>query len=149
MQDYRMRSRDGCKHVDGLERFDLMKLQPANSDDARVRDFLADSLALWRVAGEVECGEPPVVAVIRAGNGAVVRVERASLQETGFRWFVHSRTAGGSSEGVSSERSRPCASIVGVLKAIGGALDVDRGSAVRIAPSPEGVPPLRSGGGQQ
>jgi hypothetical protein len=124
-----------------------MKLQGANSDDARVRGFLADSLALWCVAGEVESGEPPVVAVIRAGSGAVVRVERASLQDTGFRWFVHSRIAGGSSEDVGSERSRPCASMVGVLKAMRIALDVDRGSAVRIAPSPEGPPPLRSGEG--
>ena len=119
----------------------------AKPDDVTVRRFLADSLALWCVAGEVESGEPPVVAVIRAGNGAVVRVERASLQDTGFRWFVHSRTAGESPEGVSGERSRPCGSMVGVLKAMRVALDVDRGSAVRIAPSPEGPPPLRSGGG--
>ena len=61
--------------------------------DTRVRAFLADSLDLWRVAGEIEPGQSPVVAVIRAETGTVVRVERTSVQDTGFRWFVHSRSA--------------------------------------------------------
>ena len=108
--------------------------QHASADDVKVRDFLADSLALWRVAGAVEAGEPPIVAVIRASTGAVVRVERASVQDTGFRWFVHSRGASESPAAPCEERSRPCASMVGLLNAVRGALGVDRGSAVRIAP---------------
>jgi hypothetical protein len=34
------------------------------------------------------------------------------------------------------ERSRPCASLVGLLNALRGALDVERGNAVRIAAAP-------------
>ena len=43
---------------------------------ARVREFLADSLALWKVDGAVETGVLPVVAVIRVSSGATVWVER-------------------------------------------------------------------------
>ena len=107
--------------------------------DSGMRAFLADSLALWRVAGEIEAGQAPVVAIIRTDSGAVVRVERTAVQKTGFRWFVHSR-AGDAAPG---ERSRPCGSLVGLLNAIRSALGVDRGTAVRIAPAPEERPPLR------
>ena len=100
----------------------------AHGNDARVRDFLADSLALWRVAGTVEAGELPVVAVIRAGDGAIVRIERPE-QDMPFRWLVLAGAAGAS-------RTRPCASLVGLLNAVRHALGVDRGGAVRIAPAP-------------
>ena len=90
-------------------------------NDDRIREFLKDSLALWRVDGTVEAGETPVVAVIRAHDGPTVRVERKSPP---FRWLVH------------AERPRPCASIAGVLNALRGALGVERGTAIRVTPAP-------------
>ncbi len=122
-----------------------MNARTSSVADARVRAFLADSLALWRVAGEIEAGQSPVVAVIRADSGAVVRVERTLVQDAGFRWFVHSRSA---SAAAGTERSRPCASLVGLLNAIRSALGVDRGSAVRIAPSPANHSAAEEGGGR-
>ena len=90
-------------------------------NDDRIRDFLKDSLILWRVDGTVEPGEAPVVAVIRAGDGTTVRIERKPAP---FRWLVH------------AERPRPCASIAGVLNALRSALGVERGSAIRVTPAP-------------
>ena len=86
-------------------------------NDERIREFLKDSLALWRIAGTVEAGEAPIVAVIRARDGTSVRVEQKAPP---FRWIVH------------AERPRPCASIAGVLNALRGALGVERGEAVRV-----------------
>jgi hypothetical protein len=87
-------------------------------NDERIREFLSDSLALWRVAGTVEPGEAPIVAVIRARDGTTLRVERKSPP---FRWIVH------------ADRPRPCASIGGVLNALRSALGVARGDALRVA----------------
>jgi len=106
----------------------------ASVDDVRVRVFLADSLALWRVAGTVEAGEPPIVAVIRANDGPILWVERPSGQGMPFRWFV--RWRGAAPGGPREEHPRACASLVGMLNAVRGALGVDRGAAVRIAPAP-------------
>ena len=104
------------------------------ADPAQVREFFADSLALWSVAGSVEAGAAPVVAVIRAGGGTVW-VERPA-GDAPWRWFVRWRGAD-----MREERSRPCASLVGLLNAVRGALGVERGNAVRIAPSPEPAAP--------
>lgn len=98
---------------------------------ARVRALLADSLALWQVAGTVDAGAPPAFAVIRACGGATVWVEGPVGHGMPGRWFVRWR-----SPGMPAERSRPCASLVGMLNAVRGALGVDRGSALRIAPAP-------------
>jgi hypothetical protein len=106
-------------------------------DDSRVRSFLADSLALWRVAGTVEAGEDPVVAVVRADDGAIVWVERPAGQELPCRWLVRWRSAGEAPGAPRETRPRPCASLVGMLGAVRGALGVNRGSAVRIAPAPD------------
>ena len=103
----------------------------SSADAARVREFLADSLALWSVDGAVEAGVRPVVAVIRAGAGTVAWVERPAGDDVPWRWFVRWR-----GPGMPEERSRPCASLVGLLNALRGALGVERGSAVRIALPP-------------
>jgi len=92
--------------------------------------FIADSLALWQVEGEVAAGTAPVVALIRAG-GCVIAIERTTEDDAPWRWFVRWRDAS-----MREERSRPCASIPGLLNALRRALDVERGSAVRIAASP-------------
>ena len=104
-------------------------LSAAHVQDARVRDLLADSLALWRVTGTVEAGELPVVAVIRTDAGAIVRVERPVQADMPFRWLVRARGGG-------SQHARPCASLVGLLNGIRKALGVERGGALRIAPAP-------------
>lgn len=83
--------------------------------------FLSDTLDLWRVAGTVEAGDAPVVAIVRTLDGAEISIERATPP---FRWIVR------------SERPRPCASLVGLLNALRAALGVERGSAVRVAPAP-------------
>ena len=107
--------------------------------DADVRALLADSLALWRVDGAVAAGALPVVAVIHAGD-ATVWVERPAEGEP-WRWFVRWR-----SPDMREERSRPCASLVGLLNAVRGALGVERGSALRVVAAPEELPPLRQRG---
>ena len=107
--------------------------------DTGVREFLADSLALWRVDGSVEAGALPVVVVVRAG-GATVWVERPA-GDAPWRWFVRWR-----SPEMQEERSRPCASLVGLLNAVRGALGVERGNAVRVVATPVELPPLRQRG---
>ena len=89
--------------------------------DEHIREFLTDSLALWRVEGSVEAGEAPVVAVVRTNDGTTVRIERKSAP---FRWLVH------------AERPRPCASMAGVLNTLRSALGVERGSPIRVTPAP-------------
>jgi len=89
--------------------------------DERIREFLTDSLALWRVEATVESGEAPIVAVVRAPDGATIRIERKSAP---FRWLVH------------AGRPRSCASFAGVLNALRGALGVERGSPIRVTPAP-------------
>ena len=100
--------------------------------DARLRAVLADSLALWRVEGTVEAGVPPAVAQIRAHDGTLISVERIPEKTLPFRWMVCARRPCDT----HPERPRPCGSLVGVLSALRAALGVDRGSPVRIAPSP-------------
>ena len=97
----------------------------------RVREFLADSLALWMVEGTVEAGALPVVAVIHACGGTTVWIEHPGGNEVPWRWFVRWR-----SPDMRDERARPCASLVGLLNAVRGALGVARGSALQIAAAP-------------
>ena len=97
--------------------------------DDRLLPFLSDTLAMWGVTGSVEGGAAPVVALIRAHNGTVVWIERAGA-ELPFRWFACWHAAGNEADGA---HRRACASLVGLLGALRRALDVDRGSPVRIA----------------
>ena len=91
--------------------------------------FLSDTLAMWGIAGTVECGDAPVVAFIRTQDGTLVWIERAGA-DIPFRWFARWRVAGDAED---AAYRRPCASLVGLLSALRRALDVDRGSAVRVA----------------
>jgi hypothetical protein len=104
-------------------------------NDLRLRTFLEDSLDLWRVEGTVDSGETPVVAIVRAANGTIAWIERPLDVQAPFRWLVRWRVAGAATGGPREQRPRPCGSLVGVLKTLRGALDVDRGSAVRIVPA--------------
>ena len=113
-----------------------MSANPPAVEDEQLRVFLADSLALWQVAGTVCLGAVPVVAEVRAANGAMVWVERAG-NDTPFRWFVRWRGAGEAPGGVRELRPRASGSLVGLLAAVRDALEVERGSAVRIAAAPE------------
>lgn len=105
-------------------------------DDARLRNFLADSLALWGVAGEVRLGQGAVLAVIASANGARVWIERAA-HDMPFRWLVRWRAPDAQPGGVREVRPRVCASLVGLLAALREALGVERGAAVRIVAAPE------------
>ena len=105
-------------------------------DDVGVRAFLADSLRLRRVAASVEAGKPPIVAVIRTQEGAIVWVERPSGQAMPFRWLVRSRGAGEAPGSPREEHPRACASLVTLLNTIRGLLRADHGSTARIAPAP-------------
>ncbi len=149
----------------------------SDTSDARLRTFLADTLALWGVDGVVEPGvsravgehgdgdadgsilgsdpEGVVVAEIRAASGTLVWVERAIARRavlTGFhagvpkdarprplplRWLARWRAAGAPPGGARERRARACASLAGLLNALRGALGVERGSAVRVAPAPD------------
>lgn len=104
-------------------------------DNHKLRAFLSDSLALWDVAGEVSAGQGNVVAEIRAANGVRVWIERAG-DDTPFRWLARWRAAGEVPGEVRELRPRACGSLVGLLAAVREALDVGRGSAVRIVPAP-------------
>ena len=97
--------------------------------------FLADSLALWHVVGAVEAGTLPVVAAIRAGDCRVY-VERDTDDAAPWRWFVRWRDSD-----MREERSRPCASLTGMLKAVRRALNVERGNAVRVVANTAPPPP--------
>jgi hypothetical protein len=97
--------------------------------------FLKETLDLWGIAGTVEAGEAPVVAVIRADNGAIVWIERTEAG-TPFRWLARWRAAGEAPGGVRERRPRACASVVGLLSALRSALGVDRGTPLRVAPAP-------------
>jgi hypothetical protein len=106
------------------------------SDGQRLRAFLAESLALWRVGGQVLAGAAPVLIEIRADSGAVVWIERAAT-DTPFKWFVRWRVAGDAPGGVRESRPRACGSLVGMLAAVREGLGVERGSAVRVVAAPE------------
>jgi len=88
--------------------------------NANVVSFLADSLALWQVEGTVTAGALPVVAVIRAGDCTVWVEQNAD-------YAVPWRDAG-----MHEERSRPAASLTGMLNAARRALNVERGNALRV-----------------
>jgi len=98
--------------------------------NASVIPFLVDSLALWQVDGTVAAGTLPVVAIVHSA-GCVVSIEQNADDEVPWRWFVRWRSAD-----MCEERSRPCASLTGMLNAVRRALGVERGNAVRIAPAP-------------
>jgi hypothetical protein len=104
-------------------------------NDLRLRTFLEESLDLWGIEGRVDSGEHPAVAIVRATDGTIVWIERPLDEQAPFRWLVRWRAAGAAPGGAREQRPRPCGSLVGVLKTLRGALDVDRGGAVRIVPA--------------
>lgn len=102
---------------------------------ARTRALLADSLTVWRVRGDVAPGEPPAVAVIRAEDGTVVWVEPALASESPIRWWVRWQAPGAAAHASPAPRSRPCTSVLGLLRTVRHALGAESGYTLRIAPS--------------
>lgn len=90
--------------------------------------LLRDSLAVWRVRGTVQAGLPPVVAIVRIDDGTTLRIEAAAPAEAPVRWWVRWPAQGG-----RPERSRPCASAVGLLRTVREALGAGSGARLRIA----------------
>ena len=86
------------------------------SRSVRICDLLRDSLQLWHVQGTVEAHDETFVV----HAGVDVSVQRAD--DGPFRWLV-----------TYNGRKRGCASILGVLGALRGALEVDRGAPLRIS----------------
>ena len=84
--------------------------------DARLAELLRDSLALWQVQGTVEQRDDAFVV----HAGVDVTVQRTD--DGPFRWRV-----------TYGQRKRPCGSVIGVLSALRGALNVERGAPLRIA----------------
>jgi len=105
-------------------------------NDECFRAFLIDTLALWHVRGTVEAGEAPVVAVILTQQGTTVWIERPGAG-TPLRWLARWRRADEAPGSARTLRPRACASVVGLLNALRAALDVERGSPLRIAPAPD------------
>ena len=105
----------------------------------RTRALLADSLAVWRVRGDVAPGEPPAVAVIRAEDGTVVWVEPAPESETPIRWWVRWHAPDAAAEAAPLPRSRPCTSAVRLLRTVRQALGAEDGRRLRIGPSAGGT----------
>ena len=105
------------------------------SHDTALLAFLADSLALWDIDGTVQPGTGNVVAEIRTSDGTWIAIERAPA-DTPFRWLARWRKAGEAPGTLRELRPRACASLTGLLAAMREALNVERGSAVRIVPAP-------------
>jgi len=88
-----------------------------------VSELLAQSLAAWRVRGDV-AGEAAGTLLITAG-GRCLRISRAPA-DLPFRWMVD-----------EAGRTRGVTSIAGLLRAIRGALDPGyRPVRLRVAPLP-------------
>ena len=105
------------------------------SHDTLLMDFLAYSLVLWGIDGTVQPGTGSMAAEIRRSDGAWIAIERAPA-DSPFRWLVRWRKAGEPPGGVRELRPRACGSLTGLLAAMREALNVERGSAVRIVPAP-------------
>jgi hypothetical protein len=99
-------------------------------DSAAARSLLSDSLTVWRVHGVVEASELPVIAVIHAEDGTVARVESAIASEAPIRWWVRWQPPG-----AATSRSRPCTSIVMLLRTVRVALGAENGNRLRLAPT--------------
>jgi hypothetical protein len=97
-------------------------------------EFLRETFAMWRVEVTVERGQAPLVATMRGQNGTIASVERCSDPDFPFRWLVRWRKCDQTTPAPREVRPRSCASLVGVLSALRSAFDVERGSAIRIAP---------------
>ena len=83
-----------------------------------LRDLLADSLALWGVAGRVSVADGGV-AVVTADMSLVVA--RADAGEDPIRWWV-----------TRDGRRRPCPSVLGLLRTVRNALDVPGAAPARV-----------------
>lgn len=91
--------------------------------EARVEELLRQSLAAWRVEGEVRRGTDGGLVLTAAGRE--LRVTRAA-GDLPFRWIV-----------AEGERSRGIATIAGLLRTVRTAVDPGyRPARLRIAPSP-------------
>jgi G3E family GTPase len=106
----------------------------AGNKDDLLRDFLSATLASWKVAAVVERGSDPCVASIHAADGIALSIERAA-DAAPFRWVLRSRVPGAPSSVAEVPRSRPCASVAGLLNALRGIFGIVRGAPVRVAPA--------------
>lgn len=83
-----------------------------------LRDLLADSLALWGVAGRVQIQHDGVAVVV--GNLRLV-VAPAGAGDAPIRWWV-----------MWDGRRRPCPSVLGLLRTLRNALGVPGAAPARL-----------------
>lgn len=83
-----------------------------------LRDFLADSLSLWGVAGRVHIAGDGVC--ISAGD-LLVEVTPAPAGDDPIRWWV-----------LRDGRRRPCPSVLGLLRTLRNALGVPGAAPARV-----------------
>lgn len=103
----------------------------AGVDPKRLRAFLADTLLLWQIDGEVVATEPPCVAEVITADGTRIWIEPAP-PGIPFRWLARWRNADAANGTGRESIPRPCSSLVGVLSAMRLALNVERGSPIRV-----------------
>lgn len=83
-----------------------------------LRDLLADSLALWGVAGRVSVAAEGVAVAV--GETRLV-VAPAGAGDDPIRWWV-----------TRDGRRRPCPSVLGLLRTVRNALGVPGAAPVRV-----------------
>lgn len=83
-----------------------------------LRDLLADSLALWGVAGRVSVAEDGVAV---AADGVRLVIAAAVPGDDPIRWWV-----------IRNGRKRPCPSVLGLLRTVRNALGVPGASPARL-----------------
>jgi len=89
--------------------------------------LVTESLAAWRLAGEVTCTEGGAIAITRTASNKLLRIE-PQPHDAMFRWMI---TVDG--------RMRPAISLPAVLRQVRAALDPDfaaTGVRVSVAPLP-------------
>jgi hypothetical protein len=86
-----------------------------------LRDLLADSLALWGVAGRVRTRDEGVE--VEVPGAPVLRVVPAAPGMRPIRWWVEREGAG---------RRRPCGSVLGLLRTLRNALGVPGAAPGRL-----------------
>ena len=84
-----------------------------------LRDLLADALALWGVPGRVAVAGAGVA--LRAPDGTALRVFPAAAADRPIRWWLE-----------KPGQTRPCTSVVGLLRTLRNAVGAGDGEARRL-----------------
>ena len=92
--------------------------------------LLRESLIIWRTAGEVRAGPTPTIAIVCPIAGNKIYIDMANCDEAPVRWWVR-----WDDQQATRPRTRPCTSIVGLLRAVRNALGVSPGLRAAVIPN--------------